>query len=87
MKTSRYAHDQSARKNMIGALTDSVGAEAASILTDLAFRKAGRRLPASTDDLISMAEYLMELGALVRVTARAQKVAAVTHRALFAAVK
>ncbi len=81
MTITRYDHHQPARKNMIGALTRSVGAEAATVLTDLAFRTLGQRRPANTEDLIRMAEYLMELGNQVRVTARSQKVDAVTYRA------
>ncbi|WP_433788578.1 hypothetical protein [Actinoplanes sp. CA-252034] len=86
MTTSRYDYNRSARKNMITALTDTVGAEAASVLTNLAFKALDRRHPASADELIRMADYLMELANLVRVTARSQKVDAVTYRALYAPV-
>jgi hypothetical protein len=86
MAKAQYDCNQSARRNMISALTDTVGAQAASVLTDLAFRNLGHRRPASADDLIRMAEYLMELGDLVRTAARSQKIEAVTYRALYAAV-
>lgn len=86
MTNARYDSTQSARRSMTSALTDTVGAQAASVLTDLAFRNLGHRRPAGPDDLIRMAEYLMELGDLVRVAARSQKIEAVTNRALYAAV-
>ncbi|GIE32672.1 hypothetical protein Ait01nite_057170 [Actinoplanes italicus] len=86
MTRARYNCTQSARSNMISALTGTVGVQAASVLTDLALRNLGHRRPASTDDLIRMAEYLMELGDLVRAAARSQKIEAVTYRALHAAV-
>jgi hypothetical protein len=86
MTIARYDYSQPARKNMTSALTATVGAEAATVLTDLALRTLGHRRTAGTDDLIRMADYLMELGNLVRTTARSQKVDAVTYRALYAMV-
>jgi hypothetical protein len=86
MTNARYDYNRTARKNMLGALTESVGAEAATVLTNLAFKTLDQRRAASAEELIRMADYLMELGNLVRATARSQKVEAVTYRALFAAV-
>lgn len=86
MTTSHFDCNRSARKNMISALTGTVGAEAASVFTNLAFKALDQRRPAGADDLIRMADYLMELGNLVRATARSQRVAAVTYRALNASV-
>ncbi|AEV86794.1 hypothetical protein ACWT_5776 [Actinoplanes sp. SE50] len=82
-----YDYAQPTEKSLLTALTASVGADAARALTDLAVKKAGRRTSASTDDLVKMTEYLMELGDLVRVTARSEKIRAVTYRALHDTVK
>ncbi|GAA2847707.1 hypothetical protein Acy02nite_02880 [Actinoplanes cyaneus] len=86
MTTARFDYNRTARKNMLSALTEAVGAEAATVLTNLAFRSLDQRRAASAEELIKMADYLMELGNLVRGAARSQKVEAVTYRALFAAV-
>jgi hypothetical protein len=82
-----YDYAQPTAKSLTAALTTSVGAEAARALTDLAAKKLGRRTPAGPADLIAMTEYLMELGDLLRVTARSEKIRAVTYRALNAVVK
>jgi hypothetical protein len=85
MTIPRYDYDPPTEKTLLSALTDSVGADAARALTGVATKKLGRR-PDNIDDLIHMSEYLMELGDLLRVTARSQKILAVTYRALNAAV-
>ena len=82
-----YDYAEPTEKSLLSALTTSVGADAARALTDLATKKLGRRNPTGPDDLIAMANYLMELGDLLRVTARSEKIRTVTYRALNAAVK
>jgi hypothetical protein len=82
-----YDYAQPTEKTLLGALTTSIGADAARTLTDLATKKLGRRSPAGPDDLIAITEYLIELGDLLRVTARSEKIRNVTYRALNAAVK
>ena len=81
-----YDYDQPTEQSLIAALTASVGADAAKALAELAAKKLGRR-QASPDGLIATTEYLMELGDLLRVTARSEKIRTVTYRALNAAVK
>ncbi len=82
-----YDYAQPTDKSLLAALTTSVGPDAAKALTDLAAKKLGRRTPAGPDDLIAMTEYLMELGDLLRVTTRSEKIRAVTYRALNAAMR
>ncbi|GIF05056.1 hypothetical protein [Actinoplanes siamensis] len=85
MTIPRYDYQQPTQADLLSALTTSVGADAAKVLVELAARRAGRPQPDSPDELVPMIEYLMELGDLLRVTARSEKIRAVTYRALHAA--
>ena len=61
-------------------------ADIAEALIDAALRDQNRDALTTTDEVIRASEVLMEIGELVRVAARSEKVRAITYRALHAAV-
>ncbi|MEU8663207.1 hypothetical protein, partial [Actinoplanes philippinensis] len=61
-----------------------LGGDLARALVDITARKARLSRPCGLDDLVRMTELLMEAGDLLRVTARSEKIRAVTYRALYA---
>ncbi|MEU8244174.1 hypothetical protein AB0C07_38470 [Actinoplanes missouriensis] len=64
------------------ALSAQLGAETARALVDLTTRKLRLSRPYTTDDLLKIIEDLMAAGDVLRVTARSEKIRAVTYRAL-----
>lgn len=87
MSIPGYDYDPPTENSLIAALIASVGPVAAKALADLAAKQVGKRGPASLEDLLRMTEYLIEVSDMVRVTARSERIRAVTYRALHAAVK
>ena len=81
-----YQLDQPTEASLIAALSAAVGPDTARALVDLTSKKLRRSRPAGPDDLIRLTEALMEIGDLLRVTARSEKIRAVTYRALNAAI-
>jgi hypothetical protein len=74
--------DQPTPASLIAALSVQLGAETARALVDLTVKKLRLTRPYTTDDLVAVTEDLMALGNVLRVTARSEKIRAVTYRAL-----
>ena len=81
-----YELDPPSEAQLIAALTATFGADTATTLVALAADRMNRRHLHSAEDVIKATEILMDLGDLLRVTARSEKIRAVTHRALHAPV-
>jgi hypothetical protein len=82
-----YGHDLPTEDDALQALGELVGAETAYGLWELGARALGIARPVqSAADMRRMAEHLMNLGDLVRVSARSLKVRVITHDALARAV-
>lgn len=82
-----YGHELPTEDDALQALTELVGAETAYGLWELAARSLGLARPVSSaTDMRRMAEHLMNVGELVRVSARSLKVRVITHDALARAV-
>jgi hypothetical protein len=81
-----HQYEQPTEAALVGALADVIGGDLARAVVDAVARKAGLSRPCGPDDLVRMTELLMEVGDLLRVTARSEKIRAVTYRALYAAV-
>jgi hypothetical protein len=78
-----YGHELPTEDDALEALGELVGAGTARALWQLGARELGIALPVSSAaDLRRMAEHLMNVGELVRVSARSLKVRVVTHDAL-----
>jgi hypothetical protein len=82
-----YGHRLPTEDDALQALSELVGTEMAYGLWELAARTLGVARPVSSAaDLRRMAEHLMNVGDLVRVSARSLKVRVITHDALARAV-
>lgn len=78
-----YGHVLPTEDDALEALGELVGPTMADGLWDLAARTLGVARPVqSADDLRRMAEHLMTVGELTRVSARSLKVRVITHDAL-----
>ena len=82
-----YDLDPPTEARLIAALTATFDADTAKTLVATAARKMHRRHLHSPEDGITTTEILMDLGDLLRVTARSEKIRAVTHRVLHAAIR
>ena len=82
-----YQLDQPTEASLIAALSTAIGADTARALVQLTTKKLGPYRASNPDDLIRLTEALMEIGDHLRVTAPSEKIRAVTHRALHAAVR
>ncbi|GIE58534.1 hypothetical protein BJY16_007366 [Actinoplanes octamycinicus] len=74
--------EQPTPASLTAALSAQLGPEAARALVDLSIKKLRLSRPYTIDDLVSLTEDLMNIGDLLRVTARSEKIRAVTYRAL-----
>ncbi|GAA4609668.1 hypothetical protein BJY16_007442 [Actinoplanes octamycinicus] len=77
-----YNLDQPTQASLTAALSAQLGPETARALVDLTTKKLHLSRSGTTDDLIRLTEELMAIGDLLRVTARSEKIRAVTYRAL-----
>ncbi|BEL03037.1 hypothetical protein Q0Z83_012280 [Actinoplanes sichuanensis] len=84
---SGHDYEQPTERSFVAALAAAVGPETARALVDLTAKRVRPGRPYTPDDLVRMAEALMEVGDQLRVTARSEKIRAVTYRALYAVVK
>ena len=75
-----YDLDQPTKASLIAALSAAIGADTARALVDLTSKKLRTTRPGNPDDLIALTEALMDIGDRLRVTARSEKIRAVTHR-------
>ena len=82
-----YDLDPPSQDRLLAALTAAFDAETAKVLVGIATRKLGRAQLTSAEDVIRATETFMDIGDRLRVTARSEKIRAVTHRALHAAVR
>lgn len=82
-----HALDRPTQAALIAALSAQLGPETARALVDLTIKKLRLVRPYTTDDLVTMAEDLMNVGDVLRVTARSEKIRAVTYRALHEALR
>lgn len=81
-----HDYEKPSQAALVAALGAAVGREAARVFVDLASKSLKHNRPANTVELIQVMEVLMEWGDLMRVTARTEKIRAVTYRALHEAV-
>ncbi|MEV4281528.1 hypothetical protein [Actinoplanes xinjiangensis] len=81
-----YDLDPPTEARLLASLTAAFDPDTAKTLVTLAARKMQRRNLRTTDDVIKATEILMDIGDRLRVTSRSEKIRAVTHRALHAAV-
>ena len=78
-----YGHELPSEGDALEGLAELVGRETADGLWDLATRALGIARPVrSAADLRRLAEHLMNLGELTRVSARSLKVRTITYDAL-----
>ncbi|MEU4427089.1 hypothetical protein AB0F81_41240 [Actinoplanes sp. NPDC024001] len=74
--------EQPTPASLTTALSAQLGTDTARTLVELTIKKLRLSRPYTTDDLIAMTDDLMALGDVLRVTARSEKIRAVTYRAL-----
>ncbi|AEV86722.1 hypothetical protein ACWT_5705 [Actinoplanes sp. SE50] len=77
-----YDLDQPTQASLTAALSAQLGPETARALVDLTAKKLRLTRSGTTDDLVRLTEELMTIGDVLRVTARSEKIRAVTYRAL-----
>jgi hypothetical protein len=78
-----YGYDLPTEEDAVEALGELVGPAMADGLWDLAARSLGIARPVrSADDLRRLADHLMSVGEMARVSARSLKVRVITHDAL-----
>ncbi|MEU4161691.1 hypothetical protein [Actinoplanes sp. NPDC026670] len=83
---SGYDYEVPTEAKLVAALGAAAGSDIARALVSLAARKLNKGHLRTPDDVIRATEVLMELGDQLRVTARSEKIRAVTYRALRATV-